>query len=451
MVGMAGYVLLGQIAIYAVTTELDRRSAGEPEGTPSPELLSNLMPNFGDVLLVEWGKGKDPDPSFRKLRRGHLPPQVNLFDQELRWFSPFTFKSQTYMLIVRSRPSAVLGTIFGQKMEYEQSLTLFAFLVAGLFLIVQLASIMVGVSMTRTITGAVHELYEGTQKVKVGDFSHRIAVRGGDQLAELSLEFNRMTENLQRLIVVAKERERLHSELEIAHDVQSRLFPKAALSLPSLMMDGVCHPAQQVSGDYYDFLSLTDSSMALAIGDVAGKGISAALLMATIQSAMRSHLARAGPKSPAQVVSLLNRQIYASTAPEKYATFYFCLYDDSTGMLTYTNAGHLPPILLRGGAAEKLDVTGTVVGAFPASLYEEKQIALRPGDLLVAYTDGITEPEDAYGEMFGEQRLIDVLLKYQSAAAAEIVARTMEAALEWTGSSELQDDMTMLIARRTGA
>src|SRR6266404_2330954 len=103
------------------------------------------------------------------------------------------------------RPSAVLGTIFGQKMEYEQSLTLFAFLVAGLFLIVQLASIMVGVSMTRTITGAVHELYEGTQKVKVGDFSHRIAVRGNDQLAELNVSFNRMTENLERLIAVEKE------------------------------------------------------------------------------------------------------------------------------------------------------------------------------------------------------------------------------------------------------
>src|SRR5262249_15020985 len=154
--------------------------------------------------------------------------------------------------------------------------------------LVQLGSIVVGVSMTRAITGAVHELYEGTQRVKEGDFSHRIAVRGSDQLAELSLEFNRMTENLQRLIVVAKERERLISELKIARDVQSRLFPKADLALSSLRISGICHPAQQVSGDYYDFLRLEDASMAMAIGDVAGKGISAALLMATIQSAMRS-------------------------------------------------------------------------------------------------------------------------------------------------------------------
>jgi len=309
----------------------------------------------------------------------------------------------------------------------------------------------VGVSITRTVTGAVHDLYEGTEKVKEGDFSHRIAVRGADQLAELSLEFNRMTENLQRLIVVEKEKERLSSELEIARDVQQRLFPKAALSLPSIHLSGICHPAQQVSGDYYDFLRLENSSMAMAIGDVAGKGMSAALLMATIQSAMRSQLTGAAEVSTARVVSLLNRQIYANTGPEKYVTFYFGVYDEATGMLTYTNGGHPSPILLRDGTIHKLEVTGTVVGAFAASQYEERRIALAAGDLLVAYTDGITEPENAYGEMFGEERLIDVLVKYQSAGAPEIVSRSLEAALQWTGLPELQDDMTMLIAQRVGA
>jgi phosphoserine phosphatase RsbU/P len=449
LVAIGGYMLMGQVATYTILSELGKRVAAG--ATPSEEMFSSLAPNFGDVLLVEWGSGPNRDPSIRKLRSHHVPPPVNPLDIELTWLSPITFESRTYGLIVKSRPSAVLRTIFEQKMEWEQLWMWVSVLVAGLFLIVQVGSIVLGASMTRTITGAVHDLYEGTQKVKAGDFSHRIVVRGSDQLAELSLEFNHMTENLQRLIVVEKERERLHSELEFARDVQNRLFPKAALSLPALHLSGVCYPAQQVSGDYYDFLRLEDSSMAMAIGDVAGKGVSSALLMATIQSAMRSHLARAGLKSPAQIVSLLNRQIYASTAPEKYATFFFGIYDDATGKLTYTNAGHLQPILLRDGAAQKLEVTGTVVGAFPSSLYEEKQIALLPGDLLVAYTDGITEPEDAYGEMFGEERLIDVLIKHQSAESSELVARAMEAVLEWTGSPALQDDMTMLITRRTGA
>jgi phosphoserine phosphatase RsbU/P len=451
LVIIAAYTLMGQIAIYVVNSELDRRASTSSAAALSPDVLANVAPNLGDVLLVEWNSGSNPDPSFKDLRRGHLPPPANLFDIELTWFSPVTFQSRSYLLIVRSRPSAVLGTIFGQMMDWEHNMLLLAIAVSCLFLVMQLGSILLGVSMTRVITEAVHNLYEGTQRVKEGDFSHRIAVRGSDQLAELSLEFNRMSENLQRLIVVAKEQERLQSELEIARDVQSRLFPKSNLTLPAMLVTGVCHPAQKVSGDYYDFLQLEDATLAMAIGDVAGKGMSAALLMATIQSAMRSHLARPGPKSPAQVVSLLNRQIHASTAPEKYATFFFGIWDGATGALTYTNAGHLPPLVVRNGAPLKLEVTGTVVGAFPFANYEERRLELKCGDLLVAYTDGITEPEDAYGEMFGENRLIDVLAKHQDADSGEIVARAMEAVLEWTGSPELQDDMTMLIVRRTGS
>ena len=214
-----------------------------------------------------------------------------------------------------------------------------------------------------------------------------------------------------------------------------------------------------VSGDYYDFISLSDATLAFAIGDVAGKGISAALLMAAIQSTMRTQLTARVPVaaggagtyphvSPAEQVSQLNRQLYANTAPEKYATFFFGLYDDSSHVLTYTNGGHLPPMVLSGSGVEMLDVTGTVVGAFPVARYDEKQARLDRGDMLVAYTDGIVEPENVYGEMFGEERLKDLLLRHAQSDPAELIARTMEAVVEWTGSTELQDDMTMVIARR---
>ncbi len=449
LVATAGYILMGQMAIYMVSAQLQDRS-GESGAPPTPELLTAVGAGIGDVLLVEWRRGARPDPSYQNLRRSQIPPASNVFDVELNWLSPITFDGRQYALIVRSRPSAVLGLVFGQKMEWGRDVMLFSIVVLFLFLIAQVISIVVGVSITRTVTGAVHDLYEGTRRVKEGDFSHRIAVRGNDQLSELSLSFNQMTENLQRLIVVEKEKERLSSELEIAREVQRRLFPKAWISTPSLRVTGICHPASMVSGDYYDFLRVEQSSLAMAIGDVAGKGISAALLMATIQSAMHSQLAGAGPISTSEIVTLLNRQIYASTAPEKYATFYFGIYDGSSGVLTYTNAGHLPPILVRGSTATRLEVTGTVVGAFPSSPYEERQIALESGDLLLAYTDGVTEPENAYGEMFGEQRLIDVLFKYQAAEESEIISRAVEAVLQWTGSPELQDDMTMLIARGTG-
>ena len=216
-----------------------------------------------------------------------------------------------------------------------------------------------------------------------------------------------------------------------------------------------------VSGDYYDFQRLHENKLAIAIGDVAGKGISAALLMATIQSAMRMELRScmeaAAPNhlpvngfrhSTARMVSELNQQLHATTSPEKYATFYFSLYDELTGVLTYTNAGHLPPILFRDGKADRLDVNETVVGAFPMSRYEESRLQMESGDLLLCYTDGITEPENEYGEMFGEDRLIDLVAKNIEREETRIIDLVMDAVRQWTRSPELQDDMTILLARK---
>ena len=149
----------------------------------------------------------------------------------------------------------------------------------------------------------------------------------------------------------------------------------------------------------------------------------------------------------ARLVSALNKQIYAHTAPEKYATFFFALFDEPTRTLTYTNAGHLSPLLFRNGDVVTLDSNGTVVGAFPYAQYDESCLTLNRGDLLVCYTDGITEPENAYGEMFGEERLIELVRKYMHREDHEIVALILEAVRSWTATPELHDDMTLLIAR----
>jgi sigma-B regulation protein RsbU (phosphoserine phosphatase) len=417
------------------------------------DLLANLVQGLGDVEFA---------PLMPSPKQSHVPAPSNALDFKIRglypvvvdrWESPDRHDKQ--VLVVDTRISGVLGTVLQQVDWAEFALGLFAG-IAVLFLVVELVSLFAGVQLSRSITGAVHELYEGTQHVKEGDFSYRIPVNGKDQLAELADSFNGMTENLGRLIVVAKEKERLESELAIAREVQNQLFPKNVPFTRSLELTGVCNPARMVSGDYYDFMSLSENALAFAIGDVAGKGISAALLMATIQSTMRTQLSSvngSGPShlSTAKLVANLNRQLYATTAPEKYATFYFALYDDSSHTLTYTNAGHLAPILLRGNTVSMLDSTGTVVGAFPVARYAEKTFEMQQGDTLVAYTDGIIEPENAYGEMFGEERLQELLVKHARADSQEIIARTMEAVNQWTGSSELQDDMTMVVARRLGA
>ena len=183
--------------------------------------------------------------------------------------------------------------------------------------------------------------------------------------------------------------------------------------------------------------------------------------MASIQSIMRTQLAAGLPRSIAaghafesaehistsSMVEQLNRQLYASTSPEKYATFFFGVYEEHSRILTYTNAGHLPPLLLRGGQSQLLEVTGTVVGAFPVIRYEEQTVEIRPGDLLIAYTDGITEPENAYGEEFGVERLAETVLRYQNSEPKEIVAKIMEAVTHWSTAPELPDDMTVVIAR----
>jgi sigma-B regulation protein RsbU (phosphoserine phosphatase) len=256
-----------------------------------------------------------------------------------------------------------------------------------------------------------------------------------------------MSTQLANLVTVTREKERLISELTIASDVQNQLFPRDVPPMRTIELIGACQPARSVSGDYYDYLRLPDGSLAIAIGDVAGKGISAALLMASIQSIMRTQLAQGLHVSTAGMVSQLNRQLYANTSPEKYATFFFGLYEERSRMLTYTNAGHLPPIVICGGEPRPLQVTGTVVGLFPSADYEEQSVILCPDDMLIGYTDGITEPENAYGEEFGVDRLSESVLRNRNCEPCEIVAKVMESVRHWSSAPELPDDMTVLIAK----
>jgi sigma-B regulation protein RsbU (phosphoserine phosphatase) len=416
------------------------------------ELLSSLVRGLGDISFPEV---------MGKIDKSLLPKPVNALDLHVAWLYPMYVPAwespqgtpQRLLLSVDTRYSTVLAIVFGQTGDWSDVWKTAAIVLIGVFLIVEIASLWAGVKLTRSITGAVHELYEGTRHVREGDFNYRIPVSGTDQLAELGNSFNNMTQNLGRLIVVAKEKERLESELTIAREVQNQLFPKDTPTTRTLELKGVCNAARMVSGDYYDFMLLPGGTLAFAIGDVAGKGISAALLMASIQSTMRTQLNAVNGATPhkfsaAALVSTLNRQLYATTSPEKYATFYFALYDEATFALTYTNAGHLAPMLVKESSVQMLDSTGTVVGAFPIARYEEKTVTLAPGDLVLAYTDGIVEPENVYGEMFGEERLKDLAVKYAKADSSELIARTMEAVVQWTGAGELQDDMTMVVARR---
>jgi sigma-B regulation protein RsbU (phosphoserine phosphatase) len=213
-----------------------------------------------------------------------------------------------------------------------------------------------------------------------------------------------------------------------------------------------------VSGDYYDFLRLSDTRVGVVVGDISGKGISAALLMASIQSALHAQFYDGqGPGSApeaismasAEVVSRLNRQLYASTPLEKYATFFYAVYDGLARRMVYTNAGHPPPFYFHRGNVQRLKTGGTVVGLLGLANYEEADVQLEPGDMILAFTDGMTEPENSFGEEFGEERLLDVAKRAfrQPTRPEDMVAELYRAVADWTGSPELQDDMTVVVAK----
>jgi phosphoserine phosphatase RsbU/P len=407
-----------------------------------------------------------------------LPPPVNRFDTEVTFPSTIpavqwdTGSEATVLMVVRSRASLMYGRLFHTVGRFVNLVLTALAAVAIFFGIIELIALIIGVRLTRTVTDSVYKLYQATQHVNRADFSHRIAVTRNDQLAALETSFNSMTENIQRLLVEQQEKQRLENELTIAQEVQAQLFPKGVFDIQSLELYGYCAPARSVSGDYYDFVPLGPDNLALAVGDISGKGISAALLMATIHSAVRAYslervpmMASAGvghggsfvlaktdelgyiEVSPALLCTMLNRQVLRSTPIEKYATLFLGVYDGTSQKLTYCNAGHLPPIVLAAdGSTRRLDIGGSVVGLIDGIMFTEADVTLHPGDIFVAYSDGITEPENDFGE-FGEERLLQLVKENQDLPLQRIAEVVVSAVKDWIGAQEQPDDITIVLAR----
>lgn len=420
-------------------------------------------------------------PASLGVRTGSLPQPAGTLDRAVDFAAPMslldwdTGKTVEGAIVVSTRPSLLFRRLFANLGSNANAILIFLTALAIALGLLELLALIVGVRLTRTMTGSVHQLYSATQHIDRGDLTYRIQVKNRDQLAELETSFNSMSQSLERLLAEQKEKQRIESELAIAQEVQAQLFPRQVSHLTTLDTHGFCRPARTVSGDYYDFLSLGEEKLGIAVGDISGKGISAALLMATIHSAVRVYemgrvpareeLVAAGAasisaaagstslmpasviQSPGAVLSLLNRHLYHSTPPEKYATMFFGLWDGNLRRLTYSNGGHLPPLIVRhNGAVEKLDVGGTVVGLFDDMLYDESSIELYPGDLFVAYSDGLTEPENEFGE-FGEHRLIEVVRDMRTLPLARIADMVTASVLDWIGAAEQPDDITLVLAR----
>lgn len=399
---------------------------------------------------------------------------ARLEDQALSVDASFMAPVQIWRRVQQFKTGNVIGEI------------LFALIssLAVIFLLIALVALVSAMFLTRSITGTVHNLYRGTQRIEAGDFDHEIPIRGQDQLSALGVSFNQMTRSVRELLRVSAEKQRLDQEMKIATDVQARLFPRAVPKSDALdVAPGVCIPARSVSGDYYDFLDAGPGLLGIVVADVCGKGVSAALMMANLQANLRGQvlayldayrdkmrLAAPGDSSdPARsaeyaavpfrvrrIIDRVNRQIVGSMMDANYVTLFYAEFDERSSVLRYTNAGHNPPLLVRcrqndGGrhlAVERLDRGGTVVGLFREAEYEDVEVRLEGGDLIAAFTDGLVEARSPAGEEFGEQRLISLLENCAHLSAKEVEGLILQTVREWTAGAEQEDDLTFVVLKR---
>src|SRR6202167_2462161 len=456
---------LGRIAVY-----------GTESATASPNATPNAPAPSKSFLTFQEGQQRQ-----QTFSAGMIPPAGGTLDHEITFPIPLqvvdwnTGERQRAGALaeVETRPSVLYARLFAALGDYARGVEYILLSIAIVFAIIEMLALFVGTKLTRSITSAVAQLYEATKHINRADFSHRISVQSSDQLATLANSFNSMTTSIEKLVQEQKEKQRLEGELVIAQEVQAQLYPKLISQLDTLEVHGLCLPARTVSGDYYDFLSLNSDKLMLAVGDISGKGISAALLMATIHSAVRAYTiedvpvlrepaaigmttgsglmlaseSRGADASPAMLLSLLTHQLYESTPAAKYAPLFLAIYDGVTRRLTYGNGGHLPPILIsEHGSSQLLSCGGTVVALFDNLSFPEAPVQLVPGDVLVAYSDGVTDPENDYGE-FGEERLIELVRENRHRPLERITEIVTAAVRDWIGDNEQPDDITLVLAR----
>ncbi len=323
-----------------------------------------------------------------------------------------------------------------------------------LFLIIECAALVAGLSLARSITGSVHELFEGTERVQQGNFAHRIANTAPDQLGQLSRSFNSMTASIENLLVQQAEKKRLEEELRIAHEIQMSLLPQGAIRMPGLSVSAICVPAREVGGDYYDFLPIDEHRIGMLIADVSGKGTSAALYMAELKGLMLS-LSRIYT-SPRELLVVADRIISAHLDARSFITIAYAVIDRQARTMTYARAGHTPLIHLPGAGprtARVLTPGGLVLGLaiddgrMFERLLEEETLPLEAGDLYVFFTDGISEAMNASDDCFGEGRLSRLIEAHAHLPSDELRERVLREIAAFVGDAPQHDDMTMILLR----
>ena len=360
--------------------------------------------------------------------------------------SPTTAVLGDYMVVMRRDPSGIVfgiarpigGSLREMRRASLTNLGLGALLIALAFVAI--------IPLSSRLTRDLRALIEAVRRLTRGDRSARVTAHSTDEVGELGGAFNRMAAELETHDKLLVEQERLRRELELCRQIQNDMLPHGPLRLGLTEMTGVSVPAREVGGDFFNYFVLPGGDLALLVGDVSGKGVGAALMMANIQATLRAKLPLEADL--VQLVDTVDREVAANTPPEVFVTLFVGILDQSRRVFRYVNAGHNPQFLVRGGGTiEMLPSTGMPVGLWSGRGYEERTIDVREGDLLFLYTDGAVEAENAAGEAFGTAGLEKVLRGCAGSSVDDILIATESALAAFRGSVELFDDATMMVVR----
>jgi len=487
--------------------------------------MDRIAQRLDSDLSLRGGHASPPDSLAAVARAGGWPGPLSLRgftvpaerDPEfgtdgLTWNPGMTFvpclvldegvlETDALMLLLTTSPWRFLATAVSGPELVDQALLVVLIVFAVILLIIELGALFLGIRITRGVTSAVSVLHAGTLRLAAGDLETQIEIPNQDEFGDLAASFNEMTVAVQNGREEALARERLEKELETARSIQEKLLPHDMPAVPGFEFAATSIPSRQVGGDYFDFIETGESRLGVAIADVSGKGIPAALLMANLQAALQGQVIH--PGNVAAVVGRVNELLVRSSEVHMYATFFYGVLDRTTARFTYCNAGHNPPIVQRAnGRREFLEEGGIVVGMMGGIAYEEATVELDPGDVIVMYTDGVSEAvgpqaeaaaedalaptaetpgvggesgvgeemvvpvkkttvehdtdaddddEDGWGEeenMFGEERLYDLVEAAAGESAAALRDAIMEAVAEFSAGIMQSDDITVVVLCR---
>lgn len=350
-------------------------------------------------------------------------------------------------------PRAVLRRLAPGTLDFGEKLVQALGVLSVVFLAMYAVAFALGTLLARSVTRSVHELSRGTQRLRQGDFEHRIPIKSRDQLGELAESFNLMAAGIQDLLRQQGEKERLEEELRIARQIQMSLLPQRAVEMSGLRVAALCLPATEVGGDYYDLLPLGPDRLAVVVADVSGKGTSAALYMAELKGLVLS-LSRVH-ESPARLLCEANRILAESLDSRTFITMTYAVLDLGARRLRFARAGHNPLIRLAAGQGQSqvLAPPGLGLGidrgeAFDRIL-EEAEVPLDPGDLLVFFTDGLSEAMNPQSELFGERRLRDVIEQASQLGSEELKELILAEIRRFAAGAAQHDDMTLVVLKVT--